>query len=602
MIRQLTTVLACFALVGIAMAQGTRTVREITVEGLKNVNEVGIKTVMRLKAGQPVDQIAIERDEEQIYGLGFFSAVKILRRDVSETETDLVVQITEYPIIKEIRIEGNTIFTDEQILPLILAQQEIGQIWNNNKALPLTNEIRKLYTDKGYLINFEQFGPLQESEGTLNVKILETVIGNIRLEGLSRTKASTIERMMKSKAGQPINYQLLQRDIEELYYTYWFEDIKGEQNVGERPEVVDITLKFIEARTAQINAGVALDPQSRLVGTISLADSNFRGKGQNVGIELEQATVGGGPSARIAFADRFIDSKNTSFSASIFSRVVYNFTGNGLVGSSSSDTEDRFNERQTGITLALGRPYGQYYRFSIGLQAKNTRTLDLVVTNTENFVQQDGDLVTLQLMGEYNTSLPTVEPVQGEAIRLVLEPGYSNITKIGGNVANFADTLGSSTFLKSTLSFRKYWSKAPAPTEEQPEIKLSDPRPVLAFKLELTHITGTVPFFEQTFLGGTNSLRGYPNQRFWGSKSAVATLEYRYPIQKSFSLVGFADYGSAWGGYGELSDFVQSSSPEFHLGYGLGLAFRTPLGPIRIEFAFDDKGKGRTHFTVGTSF
>lgn len=601
MIRQLTTVLACFAMASMAFAQGTRTVRDITVEGLKNVNEVGIKTVMRLKAGQPVDQVAIERDEEQIYGLGFFSAVKILRRDVTDTETDLVVQVTEYPIIKEIRIEGNTIFTDEQILPLILAQQEIGQIWNNNKALPITNEIRKLYTDKGFLINFEQFGPLAESEGTLNVKILETVIGNIRLEGLSRTKASTIERMMKSKAGQPINYQLLQRDIEELYYTYWFEDIKGDQNVGDRPEVVDITLKFVEARTAQINAGIALDPQSRLVGTVSVADSNFRGKGQNVGIELEQATVGGGPSARIAFADRFIDSKDTALSASIFSRVVYNFTGNGL-GSSSSDNEDRFNERQTGVSLSLSRPYGQYYRFSVGLQAKNTRTLDLVVTNTENFVQQDGDLISLQLAGEYNTSLPTVEPVQGESVRLLIEPGYSNITKIGGNVANFADTLGTSTFVKFTGSFKKYWSKAPAPTEEQPEIKLSDPRPVLAFKLEASHISGTVPFFEQTFLGGTNSLRGYANQRFWGSNSAVATLEYRYPIQKSFSLVAFADYGSAWGGYGELSDFTQSDSPQFHLGYGLGLAFRTPLGPIRIEFAFDDKGKGRTHFTVGTSF
>lgn len=596
-------VMVALALGCAAMAQSTRTVRDVTIEGLKNVNELAVRTVMRLKSGQPVDQVAIERDEEEIYSLGYFSAVRILRRDVNDTETDLTVQVTEYPVVKEIRIEGNTIFSDEQILPLILEEQEIGQIWNNNKALPITNAIRKLYTDRGYIINFEQFGPLAESPGTLNVKILETVIGEIRLEGLHRTKANTVRRIMKSEPGKPLNYDLLQRDIEELYYTYWFEDIKGEQSVGARPEVVDITLQFKEARTAQINAGIALDPQSRLVGTVSVGDTNFRGMGQTVGVELEQATVGGGPSARLAFSDRFIDDKDTSLSASIFSRVVYNFTGNGLIGSTSSDTEDRFNERQTGVTLSLSRPYGDWFRASVGLIAKNTRTLDLVTTTTENFVQQDGDLVILQLAGEYNTSLPSVEPVQGQSARFMVEPGYSNITKIGGNVAQFQNTLGSSTFVRTTAVFRKYWSKQPKTEENvRPEIKLAEPRPVLAFKLELGHIDGTVPFFEQLFIGGTNSLRGYPNQRFWGNNSALATIEYRYPIQKSFNLIAFADYGSAWGGYGEIRDFEQSDKPNFRLGYGLGLAFRTPLGPIRVEFAFDDKGKGRTHFSVGTSF
>ncbi|MFM9872038.1 MAG: outer membrane protein assembly factor [Fimbriimonadaceae bacterium] len=605
MTKKFLTVLAAVALAGAAMAQTTRTVREVTVEGLKTVNETGIKTVMRLKPGQPVDQASMVRDEEEIYSLGLFSSVKILKRDVGDSEADLTVQVKEYPVIKEIRIEGNTIFSDEELLPLILAQQEIGQIWNNNKALTITNEIRQKYTDKGFLINFEQFGPLEESEGTLNVKILETVVGKITLEGLNRTKVSTIERMMKSKAGKPINYKRLQQDIEELYYTYWFEDIKGGQSVGDRPEVVDITLTFKEARTAQINAGVALDPQSRLVGTASFSESNFKGKGQSVGLELEMATVGGGPSARLAFADRFIDNRDTAMSINLFSKVVYNFTGNGLLGSSgsSSTNENQFNERQNGLGISFTRPFGDTMKASVGLTVRNTKTINLTTTTTDEYVQQDGDLIILQIGAEKTTALPTVEPVQGQSFRVLLEPGYSNITKIGGNVALFADTLGSSNFIRSTLSFKKYWSKQPhLKADETPEIGLAKPRPVLAFKMEYGYISGTVPFFEQLFVGGTNSLRGYPNQRFWGSNSLVSTLEYRYPIQKSFNLVGFIDYGGAWGGYGQLKDFAQSNSFDMHLGYGVGLGFRTPLGPIRIEFAFDDQGKSRTHFTVGSSF
>jgi outer membrane protein insertion porin family len=590
------------AIAGMAMAQTTRTVRAITIEGLKSVNQLAVEGAMRLRVGEVADQAAIVRDEEEVYGLGYFSSVKILRRDIADTEVDLVVQVTEFPVIKEIRIEGNTILKDEQILPVIAEFQQIGQIWNNRNALPITNAIRKLYTDKGFIINFEQFGPLEESEGTLNVKILESVIGEIKLEGLGRTKPGTIARMMKSKPGQPINYQRLQADIEELYYTYWFEDIGGSQAVGARPEVVDITLRFKEGRTAQLNAGVALDPQSRLVGTASFTESNFRGMGQTLGMELEMATVGGGPSARLAFSDRFIDSKDTSMSVSLFSRVVYNFTGNGFLGG-SGDADNQFDERQTGFGVNFARPFGDRMRATLGITARNTKTINLRTTTTEDFVQQDGDLVLLQLGGEYTTALPTVEPVKGESLRVMLEPGYSNITKIGGNVALFSDTLGVSNFVRGTATFKKYWSNEPAlKPDETPEIGLGKPRPVLAFKAEYGYISGTVPFFEQHFVGGTNSLRGYPNQRFWGSNSFVSTLEYRYPIQRSFNIIAFADYGGAWGGYGQFRDFEQSQSAKLHLGYGLGLGFRTPLGPIRVEFAFDDEGKSRTHFTVGTSF
>ena len=115
-------------------------------------------------------------------------------------------------------------------------------------------------------------------------------------------------------------------------------------------------------------------------------------------------------------------------------------------------------------------------------------------------------------------------------------------------------------------------------------------------------VAGTVPFFEQYFAGGNDSVRGYNEDRFWGRYMLVGTLEYRKPIQEQFSLVGFMDYGGAWGGYAGIKDFEQTSDAAFHYGYGLGLRFRTPLGPIRLDYAFNDKGGSRAHFMIGTSF
>jgi outer membrane protein insertion porin family len=179
----------------------------------------------------------------------------------------------------------------------------------------------------------------------------------------------------------------------------------------------------------------------------------------------------------------------------------------------------------------------------------------------------------------------------------MVEPGYSNITKVGGSVAGNTDVIGANNFVRSTVEYRQYWSRSLK--EGEPFDK---PRPVLATRLRYGTISGTVPFFEQFFIGGSQSLRGYDNQRFWGSQSFLGSLEYRYPIQRSFNLVGFVDYGGAWNGYGRLRDFTQSNSAKLFLGYGVGAAFRTPLGPIRIDFGFNESGSSKLHFSFGTPF
>src|SRR5205823_8987436 len=58
-------------------------------------------------------------------------------------------------------------------------------------------------------------------------------------------------------------------------------------------------------------------------------------------------------------------------------------------------------------------------------------------------------------------------------------------------------------------------------------------------------IVGKVPFFEQYFAGGAETVRGYAEDRFWGKNTMFSNLEFRYPVQKAFSVVTFVDYGGA---------------------------------------------------------
>jgi outer membrane protein insertion porin family len=597
LLRKVIILLLLALSVGVAWAQENAVIKTVTIRGRKNVAEQAILLAMKSKVGQPASRDTLGADEKAILDLGYFKDVKITLGVSDASGTEIVVDVLENAVVKEIRIIGNSVIPTDKLTETIKGIQPLNQILNLRKVALIADAVSKLYEAKGYMAQLEDVSPQEDSPNTLVVTILEPRVGEIQLTGLKRTKPSVIRRIMKTKPGEAFSVMQWRKDLEELFYSYWFEDMKPNESPSDKPGYRNLSIDFKEARTAQVAAGVALDPQSRLVGTANYSDSNFMGLGQNLGVFLSQATVGGGISAEVAYGNRFFDNKDTAMQLRLYSKVVYNFTGSGLGPFDSPDATNRFDERRTGASLMFSRPFGSRYRASLGLNAQKMETIDLTTDGSISYIQQDGDLEWLTLGADYDTRHPSGEPYRGHLVRFLLEPGISNITKIGGGVEGDTSLLGKSNFVRSTLELRKYWSKSLGKNA-----KIDDPRPVLAFRAKFGMISGTVPFFEQLFVGGADSLRGYQNQRFWGNRMILSTLEYRYPIQKSFNLVGFVDYGGAWGGYGNLRDFTQSDSMNLKLGYGVGLAFRTPLGPIRIDFGFNQDGERRTHFTLGTSF
>jgi outer membrane protein insertion porin family len=582
-------------------AQTAKIVKQVVVKGNTSISTDFIKTSLRsIKIGETFLRSDADKDEDALLNLGFFQDVQILIRELSDTELEIIVEVVENPVIREIRVLGNTVVSTEDITAIVLEHQQLERVWVNQRGRPIREAIQKIYEDEGYFVQLMALEPEQDVPGALKIEILEPRIRNIVFTGIQRTKRRTLERLMKTDAGETLNSTQWRRDLEELYATQWFEKIEpAAPTPTGNPGEFDLAIDFVEARTAQVTAGVALDPQSRLVGTISYSDMNWRGNGQSLGVQMSQATIGGGLSAEVNFRDRFYDENGTTLSASVFSKIQYYFTGGGLGPIGFDDDRARFDQRREGFSVSMNRPTGEEIHTTVGITAQNISTISETDLDPDQFVKQDGDLVMLQLGMALDSRHPTIEPYTGRMARLLIEPGYSDITSIGGAVEGNPEVLGVNRFIRSTLEYRQYWNLR---THNPDADILDQTHSVLVLRAKYGRVDGTAPFFEQLFVGGSNSLRGYDNQRFWGSQSLLATAEYRYPLQKAFNLVGFVDYGGAWDGYGNLRDFEQSANADLHLGYGLGLAFRTPIGPIRIDFAFNDEGGSRTHFQFGTSF
>lgn len=99
--------------------------------------------------------------------------------------------------------------------------------------------------------------------------------------------------------------------------------------------------------------------------------------------------------------------------------------------------------------------------------------------------------------------------------------------------------------------------------------------------------------------GGMNSMRGYEENQFSGSRIFWSNIEYRF-------LTSYTDYISAFFDYGYyFRDILDEKVSKFKYGYGVGAGFQTALGLLKINFALgegDTFSRGKIHFGVVSGF
>lgn len=103
--------------------------------------------------------------------------------------------------------------------------------------------------------------------------------------------------------------------------------------------------------------------------------------------------------------------------------------------------------------------------------------------------------------------------------------------------------------------------------------------------------------------GGDQSVRGYAYESLGVKKGsatvggrylAVGSIEYQYYFYGNWGAAAFVDAGNA-------ADNLKDLDPA--LGYGIGGRWRSPAGPLGIDFAYGEKTKEfRVHFSFGYTF
>ncbi|MDH7602155.1 MAG: POTRA domain-containing protein [Armatimonadota bacterium] len=590
---------ACLFVASSVNGQDTaKKVVDVAVSGNRNINSEAILNVVSLKPGAQYSEEATSKDKAAIMSLGYFVAVTVHKEDLPDG-VKVTYEVTENPKITEIKIVGSEPVPASTILDLIKTKP--GQVLNTTTLSQDIDTIQNYYSDQGYIAFVTSDVGVDPQTGVLTIPILVNVVESVEIEGNKKTKEYVFLREMKTKPGTVFNINVLKEDIKRIFSLDILEDIKPYQIVpGSEIGKVKVVIPVVEKKTGEIALGIGYSSRQRLVGQARLSETNFRGRGQGLNLLWEQGTVdavGGPASYEVGFYEPWLDKKHTSLSVSAYNKLLYRFAQN-VFGSAAFVNNETYSERHKGGEITLSRPITEKTRVYVGARAEHVDTSPSLLTLAGDIakIAQKGSVGVGSLRLVHDTRDLPLDPSAGGYEGISIELGSTNAVRFGP-APTFDEIPFEGGFTKVSVDFRRYFSKG------GPRKELQEKKTTFAVRFRAGVASGKLPFFEQFFVGGSESLRGYREDRFWGDYMLLLTAELRKPIAQGITGVVFFDYGDAWGGNPDffIGELEQDKNFSGHYGVGVGMRVTTPIGHIRLDYGYGSEG-ARTHFSMGQAF
>ena len=543
-----------------------KTIVDIVIDGAGKETMPTARAALVQRVGDVYDAQKAQGDRSAIFDTGYFYDLYPSWQYVPEGVV-LTYHVLENPVLQSVKIEGNTVEQTEDLEKLITV--ETGKVMNSRELQKNVSAIQEKYRADGFILaKIEDMNI--DAAGDLTLKINEGKLEGFAVKGNTKTKDRVILREMRLKIGEPFDVKKARRSMQRIYNLGFFEDVNMKLNPGEAPGSVILEADVVEKRTGNFGIGAGYSSSDGFVGMINVGDTNFRGTGDAVSLMYEMS--GDDTDARgfvFSYRRPWLDNKETTGSLRIYNRTYeyddYDTDGN---------LQEEYMRKYSGGEITLGRPVNEYATNFITLRnrsdtyerhkssgnAGNRSTPAWKWWRDANFGTTRS--ITLQRVNDTRDNI--YNPTSGGRMNLELE------------IAGFG---GDFNYQKFTAEDKRFFKVGRAQT--------------VALRAQIGYARGTISESNLYKIGGQDSLRGYRDDQFRGTRMLLATAEYRFPIVNKVQGAVFTDWGNAW------SDRRWPNTIKGSVGVGLQL--ETPIGPIRLDYGRGSDG-GRVHFSVGGSF
>lgn len=456
--------------------------------------------------------------------------------------------------IGRVTLQADEVFTEEELRRQVRLTR--GEIYSREAVRKDILDLTEAYTDKGYA--FADVTPTVSIDQQARLVHLSftarpgprVYIGRIDIMGNERTRDVVIRRELRIDEGELFSGSKLRRSRQRLTNLQYFEEVKIDTKRRTEEGLMDLDVEVKEQSTGQFTAGIGFSSIENFVFTASVTENNLFGRGQ---IATASARLGGiSQDFIIGFQEPWLFGQPISLSINLFRRFTDFFT---------------FEALRTGVSLGLGRTFGEFTRGGLTYRFEILEISDLDASASDLIQEEEG-----------TSSTSSITPfISRDSRNNTFDPSGGSVNTFD---VEFAGLGGSNKFFKVNGSSTWYF---PLPAGMTGFVRGR-------FGIGDGYGGENLPASERYFLGGVTTVRGFDfrdigpkdleGNPIGGTSFVQFNLEIGRGLGRVLRFVAFLDAGN-----------VYESANQFDIGElrrsaGFGIRLLTPVGPVRLDWGF----------------
>lgn len=510
--------------------------------------------------------------------------------------------------ISDIKLAGQMLVPEDELKKLI--QVKPGEVFSREKMADSTRKISDRLGNEGYAFaNVNAVPELDKEKHQVAFTLFvdpgrKVYVNRVNVAGNSKTRDEVIRREVRQMEGGWYDAEKIALSRNRLNRLGYFNEVNVETPaVPGATDQVDVNVSVAEKATGNVMLGAGFSSSEGLVLSGSVNQANVFGSGNRLGLQINTGSV------------------NTVYSLS-FTNPYYTVDGVSLgydayqrnVDAAGLDGVGEYESATLGLGMRLGLPINEKDTIFLGaaIERQGVTTTPNSPIQYKNFVSNSGVVGgigevtnnTLRLDASLTRDtrdsylFPTKGLMQRAAIEFGLPPGDIQ-------------------YYKLSLQHQQYF-----PLNKDFTLLVNGE---VGYAGGLGGDSG-LPFYRNFFTGGMNSVRGFKSGTIGpkeldavsgnvvtlgGDTKLGANVELLFPMpgmkDNSVRLSTFFDAGAVFGSGNVNYGSTTLSFEDMRFSAGLGVAWNSPLGPLKFSLAYPlNKGvEDQTEvfqFSMGSTF
>ncbi|MGW8341005.1 outer membrane protein assembly factor BamA [Xanthomonas axonopodis pv. khayae] len=515
--------------------------------------------------------------------------------------------------ISEIKVTGDTVLPQADIERLVIPKA--GDIFSRVLLEYTSDAITNTLSNVGYA--FAKVNPIptpnrEDRTVAVNLQVVpgpRVTVRRILYKGNSRTSDEVLRREMRQFENTWYSQAAIDRSKIRLQRLGYFESVDVETPaVPGSNDQVDVVYNVKETTSGSFVFGLGYSQSFGVTTSVQLSQNNFLGGGNRVAVEA----------SRSSYQQRYAFSYTNPFFTDDGVSLGYNLSWRALDYSDFNTAQ--FNSKNGSAQVVFGVPITENDTVSAMVGIDSNQITTFAGTTPQAIIDYINAIGT-RTFHAWRTELGWARDTRNDFFM----PTRGMYQRVG-----LETTLPGSTveYYKLNYQISNYWPIIPALVlNTRFELGYGDSYGKDSTRV-LTNPDGStrtvtatgLPFYENFYAGGTNSVRGFEDNTLGPRSEAINGYTRGQPLGGSFKTVGsvemyfpklfdspsarvsaFVDFGNVYNG---VDNFKAN---ELRASTGVALLWRAPVGPISISYAFplkkeDNDEIERLQFTFGGQF